>query len=125
MTKKTRKSPKILVTGAVGQIGSELTPALRQRYGAENVVATGHHKPPTPELRAAGPFEVIDCTRKETVEAVVDKYKIDTIYHLAAILSGAGEQNPHLAWDVNINGMYNILEIARERGLARIFIPSS
>jgi nucleoside-diphosphate-sugar epimerase len=127
MTKKTSsgKSPRILVTGAVGQIGSELTPALRQRYGAENVVATGHHKPPTPELRAAGPFEVIDCTRKETVEAVVDKYNIDTIYHLAAILSGAGEQNPALAWDVNINGMYNILEIARERGLRRIFIPSS
>jgi nucleoside-diphosphate-sugar epimerase len=126
MTKKTSgKSPRILVTGAVGQIGSELTPALRKRYGAENVVATGHHTPPTPKLRDAGPFEFIDCARKETVEAVIEKYKIDTIYHLAAILSGAGEKNPSLAWDVNINGMYNILEVARERKLARIFIPSS
>jgi len=125
MTKKTSESPRILVTGAVGQIGSELTPALRQRYGAENVVATGHHKPPTPEMRAAGPFEFIDCARKESIEAVVKKYNIDTIYHLAAILSAAGEKNPQLAWDVNINGMYNILEVARERKLARLFIPSS
>ncbi|MBC7260867.1 MAG: NAD-dependent epimerase/dehydratase family protein, partial [Chloroflexi bacterium] len=121
----TGKSPRILVTGAVGQIGSELTPALRQRYGAENVVAAGHRKPPSPELRDGGPFEFIDVTRRETIEAVIEKYNIDTIYHLAAILSAAGEKNPQLAWDVNINGLYNVLEVARERKLTRVFCPSS
>jgi nucleoside-diphosphate-sugar epimerase len=118
-------SPKILVTGAAGQIGSELTMALRERYGSENVVATGHKTPPSPKLRDAGPFEVIDVTRRETVEPVVDKYKIDTIYHLAAILSAVGEKNPALAWDVNMNGLYNIMEIAREHKMARVFCPSS
>ena len=122
---RTSKPPRILVTGAVGQIGSELTPALRQRYGNENVVATGHRKPPSPELRDLGPFEFIDVTRRETIEAVVKKYNIDTIYHLAAILSAVGEQNPQLAWDVNMNGLYNVLEIARERKIARVFCPSS
>jgi nucleoside-diphosphate-sugar epimerase len=119
------KGPRILVTGAVGQIGSELTPALRKRYGSENVVACGHKTMPSPTLREAGPFEFIDVTRRETIEAVVERYEIDTIYHLAAILSAVGEQKPHLAWDVNINGLYNILEVARERKLARVFCPSS
>ncbi|UCC76962.1 MAG: L-threonine 3-dehydrogenase [Anaerolineales bacterium] len=119
------KAPRILVTGAVGQIGSELTPALRKRYGSENVVACGHKTTPSPKLREAGPFEFIDVTRRDTVEAAVERYEIDTIYHLAAILSAVGEQKPHLAWDVNINGLYNILEIARERKLSRVFCPSS
>jgi len=117
--------PKILVTGAVGQIGSELTPALRARYGAENVVAAGHTKSPSPALRDSGPFEFIDVARRETIDAVVDRYGIDTIYHLAAILSASGEKNPQLAWDVNINGLYSVLEVARERKLARVFCPSS
>ncbi|HEC35510.1 MAG TPA: NAD-dependent epimerase/dehydratase family protein, partial [Anaerolineae bacterium] len=115
----------ILVTGACGQIGSELTLALRERYGGENVVATGHRTQPSPALRDSGPFEFIDVTQRETVEAVVERYNIDTIYHMAAILSATGEQNPHLAWDVNINGLYNILEIAREREMVRVFCPSS
>ncbi len=119
------KTPKILVTGAAGQIGSELTMALRERYGSENVVATGHRTPPSAKLRDSGPFEVIDVTRRETVEPILDKYKIDTVYHLAAILSVVGEKNPQLAWDVNINGLYNILELARERKMARVFCPSS
>jgi nucleoside-diphosphate-sugar epimerase len=123
MTAKEMK--KLLVTGACGQIGSELTLALRQRYGGDNVVATGRKTQPSDELRHSGPFEFIDVTQKETVETVVKKYNIDTIYHMAAILSAVGEQNPHLAWDVNINGLYNILEIAREHQLARIFCPSS
>jgi nucleoside-diphosphate-sugar epimerase len=119
------RAPRIIVTGAAGQIGSELTMVLRERYGSENVVATGHRTPPTAKLRDSGPFEVIDVTRRETVEPIVDKYKIDTVYHLAAILSATGEKNPQLAWDVNINGLYNILDLARERKMARVFCPSS
>ncbi len=118
-------APKILVTGACGQIGSELTPALRERYGETNVVAAGHRTPPSPRLRDSGPFEFIDVTRRETIAAVVSKYNIDTIYHLAAILSATGEQNPQLAWDVNVNGLYNVLEVARQQGVARLFCPSS
>jgi nucleoside-diphosphate-sugar epimerase len=116
---------KILVTGAVGQIGSELTVELRRRYGAENVVATGHRTKPSGVLCEGGPFEFIDVSRRETLEAVVARYEIDTIYHMAAILSAVGEQKPHLAWDVNINGLYNVLEVAREQKLARVFCPSS
>jgi len=116
---------RILVTGACGQIGSELTMALRERYGNENVVATGHRTKPSDELCQSGPFEFIDVTRRETVEEVVEKYNIDTIYHLAALLSAIGEEKPHLAWDVNINGLYNILEVARERNMTRVFCPSS
>jgi nucleoside-diphosphate-sugar epimerase len=124
-SRRRASKPRILVTGAVGQIGSELVPALRTRYGSENVVAAGHHKPPSPELLAAGPFETVDVTRRESIEAAVARHKIDTIYHLAAILSAVGEKSPQLAWDVNINGLYNVLEVARELKLQRIFCPSS
>ena len=115
----------ILVTGAVGQIGSELTVELRRRYGAENVVATGHRTKPGALLCEGGPFEYIDVTRRETLEEVVERHGIDTIYHMAAILSAVGEERPHLAWDVNINGLYNVLEVARLRNLVRVFCPSS
>ncbi len=116
---------KIMVTGAVGQIGSELTMALRKKYGTDNVLATGHKTQPKPELRDSGPFEFINVTKRETIEDVIKKYKVDTIYHMSAILSAVGEKNPQLAWDVNMNGTYNILEIAREREMTRVFVPSS
>jgi nucleoside-diphosphate-sugar epimerase len=115
---------QILVTGAVGQIGSELTLALRERFGYGNVVAAGHHTPPSPELRDSGPFEYIDVTQQQTLAQVVNKYDIDTIYHMAAILSAIGESKPQLCWDVNVNGLHNVLEVAREQSL-RLFCPSS
>lgn len=123
MPKKEMKM--ILVTGACGQIGSELTVELRKRYGKDNVLATGHRTKPSETLLSSGPFEFIDVTEKETIKRVVNKYDIDTIYHLAAILSAVGEEKPHLAWNVNMDGLYNILEIGREHGMARIFCPSS
>ncbi|MBN1223866.1 MAG: NAD-dependent epimerase/dehydratase family protein [Candidatus Aminicenantes bacterium] len=116
---------KIMVTGAVGQIGSELTLALREKYGNDNVLATGHRTQPKPALRDSGPFEFINVAKKETIEEVVKKYDIDTIYHMSAILSAVGEKNPKLCWDVNMNGTYNILEVAIEHEMTRIFIPSS
>ena len=115
---------RILVTGADGQIGSELTPALRERYGSENVVATDIAEP-IPALRDGGPFEFLDVTHRGAIAAVVDRYNIDTVYHMAAILSATGERKPHLAWNVNVNGLYKILEIARERKVTRVFCPSS
>lgn len=115
---------KILVTGAVGQIGSELTLALRQKYGNENVIATGHKTKPSEKLLNSGPFELINCTDINTIEAVVKKHNIDSVYHLAALLSAVAEANPQLAWDVNMNGLYNTLEVAREYKCA-LFTPSS
>jgi nucleoside-diphosphate-sugar epimerase len=115
---------RILVTGAVGQIGSELTIALRDRYGPQNVIAAGHHTPPSPELRDSGPFVYLDVTQIESLEQVVGQFHIGTIYHMAAILSAVGEARPQLCWDVNINGLYHVLEVARQRSL-RLFCPSS
>lgn len=115
---------RLLVTGAVGQIGSELTMVLREKYGNDNVVATGRKTAPSEKLLNSGPFEYADCTDFEKLKSVIQKYKIDTIYHLAAILSGVAEAKPQLAWDVNINGLYNVLELAREFKCA-IFTPSS
>ncbi|MBC8383510.1 MAG: L-threonine 3-dehydrogenase [Candidatus Cloacimonetes bacterium] len=115
---------KILVTGAVGQIGSELTMELRKRYGNENVVAGFHRTKPGETLKNSGPCEMVDCTNIEQIKEVVKKYNIDTIYHLAAILSAVAEAKPNLAWKVNIDGLYNVLEVAREYGCA-VFTPSS
>jgi len=123
MPKKTMK--KILVTGSVGQIGSELTMVLRGKYGNDNVVACGRKTKPSEKLLNSGPFEYIDVTDRKTIERVVKEYDIDTIYNMAAILSAVGEEKPLLCWNVNINGLYNILEIAREYEMTRVFVPSS
>lgn len=115
---------KILVTGAAGQIGSELTMALRDRYGGGNVVASGRKTKPGEQLLHSGPFEVVDCLQPAAVAQVVKRYNIDTIYHLAAILSAAAEDDPSLAWKVNINGLCNVLEVARQYQCA-LFVPST
>jgi len=117
-------SRPILVTGAVGQIGSELTLALRDRYGGSQVVAAGHHTPPGPELRDTGPSVFVDVTQRQALATLIEQHQIGTIYHMAAVLSAVGEAKPHLCWDVNMNGLYNVLELAREHGI-RLFCPSS
>jgi nucleoside-diphosphate-sugar epimerase len=112
----------ILVTGAKGQIGSELTAELRKKYGTEAVVALDLSLPQNP---TDGPFEVADVTDKNAISEIVKKYQIDTIFHLVGILSATGEKNPELAWNVNMNGLKNVLDIAREQGIKQIFWPSS
>ncbi len=116
---------KILVTGSVGQIGSELTMALRERYGAENVIATGRKTKPSKELEESGPFHFIDVTNTESVEEIIKRYGIDTVFHMAAILSAVGEGNPQLCWNVNMNGTINIMELGLKHNMARLIIPSS
>ena len=113
---------KILVTGAIGQIGSELVLALRQKYGANNVIASDLRNSDDNNFE---PFEILDVLDKRGLENIVKKHNINIIYHLAAILSAAGEKNPQLCWDVNMNGLYNILEVAREFNLKQIICPSS
>ena len=115
----------ILVTGSVGQIGSELTLELRKKFGAENVIATGRKTQPSDELRDSGPFHFINVNDINSVEEIVTKYDIDTVVHMAAILSAVGEKNPQLCWDVNMNGTINILELGLKYEMARIVIPSS
>ena len=115
----------ILVTGSVGQIGSELTLELRKKYGADKVVATGRKTAPTAELRDSGPFYFIDVSDRASVEEIVKKHDIDTIVHMAALLSAVGEKNPELCWDVNMNGTINVLNVARDHKMAQVFIPSS
>ena len=120
-----KKIKKIMVTGSVGQIGSELTLALRERYGAENVVACGRKSPPSPQLKDSGPFEWADVTEPGRMKEVIGRYGIDTIVNMAALLSAVGEKNPQACWDVNMNGTYNILEVAREHEMTKVFVPSS
>lgn len=119
------KTHKILVTGSTGQIGSELTLALRKKYGGDNVVAVGHRRKPSDGLLSSGPLEIVDVCKKESIEQIIKKYDIDTVYHLAALLSAASEQNPQLAWSLNMGSLHNVLELARVRGLTRVFWPSS
>jgi nucleoside-diphosphate-sugar epimerase len=114
----------ILVIGSAGQIGSELTPELRKRYGNSQVVAGIHNTKPPRELFESGPVERVDVTDKEQLSPVIKKYKIDTIYNLAALLSVVGETNPLEAWHVGMNGLLNVLEVSREYRCA-VFTPSS
>lgn len=116
---------KILIIGAVGQIGSELTMKMRDIYGNDNVIASTRKTEPTQKIKESGPFEFFDVMDNKRLIEVCDKYKIDHIVNMAAILSAVGEKNPMLAWDVNMNGLINILEFARERKMKQVLIPSS
>ncbi|MEM8994147.1 MAG: L-threonine 3-dehydrogenase [Acidobacteriota bacterium] len=115
---------RILVTGALGQIGTELVLRLRSTYGARNVVASDIKMPPKGVLDAGGPFEYVDCRSEDQLQQVVVRHRIDTIYHLAALLSAVAEAKPQQAWDVNMGGLYNVLEVARRSDCA-VFTPSS
>lgn len=115
----------ILIIGATGQIGSELTMLLRKHYGNSHVVAGYiHGAEPKGELAESGPSAVVDITDAPAIADAVRKYGIDTIYNLAALLSAVAEARPQLAWKIGVGGLYNVLEVAREHGCA-VFTPSS
>jgi len=114
----------ILVTGALGQIGSELVPALRARYGVERVIATDLKVLPPSGAAAIQPYGHLDCTEAHQLHEAVRRYDVGTIYHMAALLSATAEAAPQLAWSVNMSGLYNVLEVAREYG-CQVFFPSS
>jgi len=111
----------ILVIGANGQLGSVLVDALQNKYGKENVVAS--------DLRGKegfdGVFEIIDATDFERIQEVVTKYQVTQIYHLAAILSARGEENPLKTWDINMKTLFNVLEVSRLNNIDKVFFPSS
>ncbi|MDD2646899.1 MAG: NAD-dependent epimerase/dehydratase family protein [Patescibacteria group bacterium] len=115
---------KILVIGSTGQLGSELTLALRKKYGDQNVIAGINKTLPAEELKR-GPYEFVDVSSRESLKNVIQKYQINVIYHLAAILSAVGEKNPELAWQVNILGLKNVLDVAVANKIERVFFPSS
>jgi nucleoside-diphosphate-sugar epimerase len=115
---------KILIAGAAGQIGTELTGVLRGRYGRENVIATDVRVPSDSSLSSDGIFDILDVTDQNQITRLMQKYEVGTIYHLAALLSATGESRPNLAWKVNVNGLYNMLEAARQYKCA-LFFPSS
>jgi nucleoside-diphosphate-sugar epimerase len=116
---------RILVTGSTGQIGSELTLELRGKYGGNNIIAVGHKRQPSEALLKSGPFEIVDLSVEENIENIVKSHDIDTVYHLAAVLSATGEENPQAAWAINMGSLLNILEVARKYNLTRVFWPSS
>jgi len=115
---------KILVTGALGQIGSELVMKMREIYGIDNVIATDLRKPEENQVVASGPFEILDVTDYETMLKIAKKYEIDTLIHLAALLSATAEAKPLLAWNINMGGLVNALEVARALN-CKLFTPSS
>lgn len=116
--------PKILVIGACGQIGTELTLALRQKYGGESVVAADL-KRESDLLKGGGPFLPLDIMDRKILQVQVKRHGINTIYLLAAMLSASGEQQPELAWKLNMESLFNTLEVAREEKIQKVFWPSS
>ncbi|MFD0769945.1 L-threonine 3-dehydrogenase [Bacillus sp. CGMCC 1.60114] len=117
------KMKKILVTGSLGQIGSELVTKLRDVYGATNVIATDIRETDS-EVVKSGPFEILDVTDGQKLHEIAKRNEVDTIIHLAALLSATAEKNPLFAWNLNMGGLVNALEAARELN-CKFFTPSS
>ena len=114
---------KVLVIGAGGQLGSELTQGLWRLYGKQNVVATDVK--PADGVLASGDFEILDVLNSEQLQNLVSKNKFTQIYHLAAVLSATGEKNPKLAWRLNMEGLINVMDVAVNQKVSRVYWPSS
>lgn len=114
----------ILIIGASGQIGSELTAKLREIHGADKVIASDIREG-NAELVNAGPFEIIDATNQKEIETIIDKYKVGTVYLMAAMLSATAENAPMKAWELNMNSLFIILNLAKDKCINKVFWPSS
>jgi nucleoside-diphosphate-sugar epimerase len=114
---------RILVTGALGQLGTELVSELQKIYGPENIIATDIHPPLNNKFE--GIFSTLDILDKKSLSEITRKYRVTQIYHLAAILSANAEKSPQLAWSINMDGLMNVLELAREENIHQIYWPSS
>lgn len=114
----------ILIIGACGQIGSELTQKLREIYGVDQVIASDIRKGEQ-EVFQTGPFEIVDALNFDQVAAVINKYKIDEVYLMAALLSATAEKNPAFGWDLNMNSLFHVLNLAKEGKIKKVFWPSS
>jgi len=119
------KMRRILVIGAAGQIGSELVPFLRNKYGNDNVIATGRKTPLPDVIKKSGPVIYLDALEGNTLSRVFYEYEVDTIFHMASILSATGEKMPQTAWDINMNGLINVLEASRRYNIKNVIWPSS
>jgi len=117
-------SETILIIGACGQIGSELTQKLRENYGNDNVIASDIREG-NEELMSSGPFEILDATVKEGILKVIQKYQVTQVYLMAAMLSATAEKHPQKAWELNMNSLLGVLELAKEKHIKQVFWPSS
>ncbi len=117
-------SGTILILGACGQIGTELTLTLRDKYGTDQIVASDIRRSDLAELQH-GPFEILDASDADALRAICEQYKVHTVYHLVAMLSATGEKFPMKAWDLNMQSLLHVLELAREGVIQKIFWPSS
>jgi nucleoside-diphosphate-sugar epimerase len=113
---------KILVIGSLGQIGTELIEELRKLYGNENVIASDIREP---QIEQSGPFEILDILNKVKLLEIVEKYNVKEVYLLAALLSATAEKNPAFGWELNMNSLFNVLDLAKDRLINKIFWPSS
>ncbi|WP_338760205.1 NAD-dependent epimerase/dehydratase family protein [Bernardetia sp. ABR2-2B] len=112
---------KILIIGANGQLGTELSAALQQKYGEDAIIGSDIRKP----KEETSIFEMLDVLDGDALLSIVKKYKVTQIYHLAAILSAKGEENPKMTWNINMNGLLNVLEVAHYEKLKKVYYPSS
>lgn len=115
---------KILIIGACGQIGSELTLKLREVYGSDNVIASDIREG-NEALMSSGPFETVNAMEFDAVAAVIEKHQVEEVYLMAALLSATAEKNPAFAWDLNMNSLFHVLNLAKEGKIKKVFWPSS